>query len=74
MIDGYSYNQSGISRGTSYSTSSFISPYPANSRLARAYFIFQRYTKSFPPAEALDKGTMFPDLYSPWPTENREGI
>ena len=71
MIDGYSYNQSGISRGTSYSHL-LLYPHPANSRLARAYFIFQRYTK-VSPAEALIE-TMFPDLYSPWPTENREGI
>jgi len=36
-------------------------------RLAQAYVIWQRYGPIFSPAEALEKGTVFPDLYSPYP-------
>lgn len=36
-------------------------------RLAQAYVIWQRYGPTFSPAEALKKGTLFPDLYSPYP-------
>lgn len=36
-------------------------------RLAQAYVIWQRYGPTFSPAEALEKGTIFPDLYSPYP-------
>ncbi|BAF58365.1 MAG: spore coat associated protein CotJA [Pelotomaculum sp.] len=36
-------------------------------RLARAYVIWQKYGPTFSPAEALEKGTLFPDLYSPYP-------
>lgn len=51
-----------------------IAPNLPNMRLARAYIPFQVYTKSFPPREALERGTMFPELYSPWPTRRREGM
>ena len=35
-------------------------------RLAQAYVIWQRYGLTFSPAEALEKGTLFPELYSPY--------
>lgn len=38
----------------------------AGRRLARAYVPFQRYTRRFDPDEGLAKGTIFPDLYSPY--------
>lgn len=34
--------------------------------LAQAYVPFQYFTKSFPPAEALMRGTLFPELYKPY--------
>ncbi len=36
-------------------------------RLAQAYVIWQRYGPIFSPAEALEKGTIFPELFSPYP-------
>ncbi len=36
-------------------------------RLAQAYVIWQKYGQIYSPAEALKKGTIFPDLYSPYP-------
>jgi hypothetical protein len=36
-------------------------------RLARADVVWQKYGPVFSPAEALEKGTAFPDLYSPYP-------
>lgn len=36
-------------------------------RLAQAYVIWQQYGQIFSPAEALEKGTLFPELYSPYP-------
>ena len=36
-------------------------------RLAQAFVIWQKYGRTFSPAEALEKGTLFPDLYSPYP-------
>ena len=39
---------------------------PLNMDYARAYVIFQRYTQSFPVDVALDKGTLFPELYKPY--------
>lgn len=36
-------------------------------RLAEAYVIWQKYGQIFSPAEALEKGTLFPELYSPYP-------
>lgn len=44
-----------------------VSPvFPEGVELARAYIPFQEYTKSWPPEEALNKGTMFPELYRPY--------
>lgn len=37
-----------------------------NVRLARAYVPFQKLCNLFTPEEALDKGTVFPELYSPY--------
>jgi hypothetical protein len=36
-------------------------------RLAQAYVIWQKYGQTFTPAEALGKGTLFPELYRPYP-------
>ncbi|WP_034634492.1 spore coat associated protein CotJA [Desulfofundulus thermocisternus] len=44
-------------------TSGFYPPL----RLARAYVPPQRYGRTYSPAEALEKGTLFPELYSPYP-------
>lgn len=74
MINGYSYNQPIIPWEQNYPITSYIPPFPPNSKLARAYFIYQRYTRSFSPKEALDKGTMFPELYSPYPYHYGKGI
>lgn len=34
--------------------------------LARAYFVFQRYTRRYSAREGLQKGTIFPELYRPY--------
>lgn len=34
--------------------------------LARAHIVIQKFTDSFSPQEALDKGTLFPELYCPY--------
>ncbi|MDD4334084.1 MAG: spore coat associated protein CotJA [Desulfotomaculaceae bacterium] len=36
-------------------------------RLAQSYVIWQKYGRTYSPAEALEKGTLFPDLYGPYP-------
>lgn len=41
-------------------------PYP-EMELARAYIPYQSYGPTYTPAEALEKGTLFPDLYRPYP-------
>lgn len=38
--------------------------------LARAFFKPQKYTERFSPMEALEKGTIFPELYCPYEYEN----
>lgn len=35
-------------------------------RLAHAYVPFQRYSENYPPAEALRRGTLYPELYMPY--------
>ncbi|MFZ5632852.1 MAG: spore coat associated protein CotJA [Bacillota bacterium] len=35
--------------------------------LATAYIPYQRYGPTYSPAEALEKGTLFPELYRPYP-------
>lgn len=40
--------------------------YPAL-RLARAYVPWQKYGPLFSPSEGLEKGTIFPELYSHYP-------
>jgi hypothetical protein len=37
-----------------------------NVKLARAYVPFQKYCTTYEPVEGLDKGTVFPELYSPY--------
>ena len=45
-------------------TSAFMAP---AARLARAYVPWQRYGATYNPQEALEKGTLFPELYRPYP-------
>lgn len=40
-------------------------------KLARAYIKIQQYTRRWPPMEALYKGTIFPELYSPYEPPRR---
>ena len=40
--------------------------YCSVSELAQACVPYQQYTASYPPEEALEKGTMFPELYRPY--------
>lgn len=35
-------------------------------RLAQAYVVWQKYGQIYSPAEALKRGTIFPELYSPY--------
>lgn len=73
MNDGYAYNLYANPWQPFHSMPPAMPPAPTNPpnmQLARAYFVIQKYTDSFPPREALDKGTMFPELYSPWPTHH----
>lgn len=44
-------------------------PFP-KLRLATAYIPPQPYGKQFKPDEALKKGTLWPDLYFPYPPPN----
>ena len=39
----------------------------ASVKLAQAYVPWQRYGAIYSPQEALEKGTLFPDLYRPYP-------
>jgi len=48
--------------------------YPRRMRgmeLAQANIPYQQYTVSFPPMEALEKGTMFPELYRPYEVKKK---
>lgn len=40
--------------------------YYPQQRLARAYVAIQEFGPTFPPDEALFKGTLFPPLYMPY--------
>jgi hypothetical protein len=44
-----------------------------NAQLAAAYVPIQYYVSSFPPPVALEKGTMFPELFSPYGKEKEIG-
>lgn len=41
-------------------------------RLARAYVPYQKFCTLFPPIEALQKGTAFPELFSPYEKEDKK--
>lgn len=41
-------------------------------KLARAYVPFQRLCSTFPTIEALCKGTLFPELFSPYVAPNKK--
>ncbi|MFW5991948.1 MAG: spore coat associated protein CotJA [Halanaerobiaceae bacterium] len=42
-------------------------------RLAHAYVPFQRYENHYQPAEALNRGTLFPELYMPYRQGSMKG-
>lgn len=42
-------------------------------RLAHAYVPYQRYSESYSPAEALRKGTLFPELWMPYKPDRGRG-
>lgn len=46
--------------------------YSPRLRLAEAYIPYQRYGRIFNPREALEKGTLFPELYRPY--HKRKGV
>lgn len=39
---------------------------PPHMQLARAYVPWQIFGRTYPPGEALMRGTLFPDLYWPY--------
>ncbi|NLM36046.1 MAG: spore coat associated protein CotJA [Clostridiales bacterium] len=41
-------------------------------RLARAYVPFQKMCSIFSPIEALKRGTIFPELYSPYESKEKK--
>jgi len=43
-----------------------------NIKLARAYVPFQKLCDTYSPVEALVKGTIFPELFSPYEGENKK--
>lgn len=50
-----------------------MAPMIEQPELAKAYMPYQQYSASYPPEEALEKGTMFPELYRPYHKEDRYG-
>lgn len=40
--------------------------YHPEMKLAQAYVLWQKYNTTLNPAEALSKGTLFPELYQPY--------
>jgi len=42
-------------------------------RLAAAYVPYQKLCTIFSPIEGLKRGTIFPELYSPWDKEAKRG-
>ncbi|HOJ10077.1 MAG TPA: spore coat associated protein CotJA [Clostridiales bacterium] len=45
-----------------------------NVKLARAYVPFQKLCSLYPPEIALHKGTVFPELYSPYMVKKEQKI
>lgn len=43
-----------------------------NVRLAAAYIPYQKLCTLLSPIEALSKGTVFPELYSPWEGKDKK--
>lgn len=48
-----------------------MDPVVSQVRLAQAYVPFQIYAQQWPPMVALERGTVFPELYSPYEPQNR---
>jgi hypothetical protein len=42
--------------------------------LARAYVPYQKFCTLFPPLEALQKGTAFPELFSPYEKKDKKRV
>ena len=40
-------------------------------KLAHAYVPFQHYSRSYSPREALQRGTLYPELYMPYKPSRR---
>lgn len=49
-----------------YDDSGNISEFPENTPLAMCYVPYQEYGKTYAENVALEKGTIFPDLYFPF--------
>lgn len=43
-----------------------LTPFPSSTPTAMAYIPFQQFGKLYPPEEALDAGTLFPELNKPF--------
>ncbi len=56
----YNYNNMNCRRNCSFTEPSIPKP------LAMAYVKIQQYDTTFPPAKALQMGTIFPDLCKPF--------
>ena len=48
-----------------------VNPMMVQPELAKAYVPYQQYMASYSPEEALEKGTMFPELYRPYEKHDR---
>ena len=48
-----------------------LPPMGSGFRLARAYVPFQIFEKIYEPQKALMKGTIFPELYDPYPKKKK---
>lgn len=46
-------------------------PHMDGKKLAQAYIPWQRFNQCFSPSEALDRGTLFPELYRPYQEKRR---
>lgn len=42
-----------------------------NMKLAHAYIPFQKYTENYPPETALNRGTLYPELWMPYNSSHR---
>lgn len=67
----YYYNQwMNPMRGRKHMGDKYV--FPRNVQFARAYVPIQPYVDTFPLDEALRRGTLFTNLYIPYPIKSRE--